>query len=191
MSDFYTIESCRYNPFYAELDYTTVPYGFERACYSSFFQLIDPYGTLAMGVTAESPEKYSDFMYMNGIPLVSDYMKSLFDDFGIDNVLYKRIILEHPVSLNQHECWLALPPAIACLDYERSTFMPFDDDMVESIAIDKRKAGRYDIFKISNRTNETVSTDTIILTEKFYSYLLDATEKNGKTLNGFYVNELY
>lgn len=191
MADFYTIDQCKYNPFYAEIDYSTVPYAFEDACYSSLFQLIDPYTPLAIGITEESPEKFSDFLYMQGIPLISDYMKSLFDDFGIDNVFYKRIILEHPVSLNQHECWLALPPAISCLDYEKSTFMPFDDDMVEDIVLDKRQIGRYDIFKISSRTNRTVSTDTIILTEKFYRYLTDTTEKTGKPLKGVYINELY
>ena len=191
MAEFYTIEPCRYNPFYAELDYKTIPYSFERACYSSFFQHIDPYKTLKLGVTPESPEKYSDFMYMKGIPLVSDYMRNIFYDFGIDNILYKKIILENPVSLNSYECWLALPPVIDCLDYERSSFMPYDNDMVEEIVIDSRKTGRYDIFKISDRKGQSASTDTIVLTEKLYRYIIDTSESDGRKLKGVYINELY
>ena len=191
MAEFYSIEPCKYNPFYAELDYRTIPYSFERACYSSFFQHIDPYTTLKLGVTPESPEKYSDFMYMKGIPLVSDYIRNLFYDSGIDNLLYKQIILEHPVSLNCHECWLALPPLIDCLDYEKSVFMPYDSDMVESIVIDRRKTGRYDIFKIADSTGRTASTDTIVMTEKQYRYIKETSERDGKVLKGIYINELY
>ena len=190
MSDFYYIKFCKYNPYYAELDPYEISQPFKNACYSSQFQYIDPNTPIRLITTKESPEVYADIMYRDAVPIISNYTKSLFDEFGIDNLLYKKVKLIHPISLNEHECWLALPPIIDCLNYDLSEFLPFDEESVEKPVIDENRIGRYDIFKIAKRHRHSASSTYIMLSERLYDFLINAQEQNGKKLEGVYINKL-
>lgn len=189
MSDFYTIASGRPYPYYAELESSSIPYKFQDACYNSLFQHIKPDEPMTLMVTEESEEVYADFMYVESVPLISERFRNLLDDFGIDNLLYKKIILKHPSTHNEYECWLALPPVIDCLDFDKSEFIPIIK-AVKKIVIDEKKVGRYDIFKIASEHARRAASNEIIITEKLHSYLLDVQEKQGFKLESVYMIKL-
>lgn len=113
---------------------------------------------------------WPDFIYENGIPLVSKRMKDFLVYNGIDYLFYKKIILKKDYSSEEHEYWLALPAKINCLNLENSII----DDLlgtVEHFVIDNKRVGRYEIFKLAGVTNlEIIITESLadkIKKEKF------------------------
>ena len=114
--------------------------------------------------------KNSEFQYIPskiGVLLLDENSGDSLPDFICD----QRVSLCRNKD-NLHESyWLAIPPRIDCIDFERSTI----DDMwntAEVISIDKDKIGNYHIFKLLKVVN-----DEIIIT----NFLKEQIEKKGFT----------
>ena len=100
-----------------------------------------------------------DFIYEKGIALISERFKSLLDECGVDYVFYKKIILSKVDYGWEEIFWLAIPPRIDCLDFDKSEISQFLHH-AEKICINSKRIGRYKIFKIAG-----ISNVDIILTE--------------------------
>lgn len=127
-------------------------------CAASEFQFFDKQ-PLYLEIDPSSGGECQDFIYENGVPLASDRLKEFFDAFGIDYLFYKRVILKISERGFEEPYWLALPPRIDCLNFEKSEI----DEVVnaaDEIVINSNRIGRYDIFKLLY-----VSNLEIILTE--------------------------
>ena len=166
MSDFYSLESDSGYWEYVSPDFSKLPSKFREACISSNFQYIDK-SPIKLEILENSGNIFPDFMYnvSESIPLISNRLKNIFDDFNIDNLLYKRVNLFKKSTNVENLYWLALPPRIDCLDYEHSTIDEIQNS-VDTIRINSNNAGIYDIFKILG-----VNNNEIIITKRFFEYL--------------------
>ena len=63
-------------------------------------------------------KKKINFIYENGIPLISQKFKSFLDENKVDNLFYKKLILK--TDREEKEYYLALPPKIDCLNLENT-----------------------------------------------------------------------
>ena len=109
----------------------------------------------------ESGNLCQDFIYDRGIPLVSEKVKDFFDEYGIDYLFYKKIILKKTTVGIEEPYWLALPPRIDCLNFEESEIDTFLNS-ADEIVINENKIGRYEIFKLGKVTNlEIVVTENL------------------------------
>jgi len=190
MSDFYIMWADD-SPDYISLDSDMIPIKFEDACFNSEFQHIFPKEKMTLELSEDSETIFPDFIYDEscGIPLISDKLKLIFDDFGIDNLVYQRIVLHQEDSGTDIECWLALPPKINCLNFKKSEFMESTGSVIEMV-IDKRKVGRYDIFKVSGKSSGLVAGAKIIVTKRLYDYLIGEKERTGLALENVYFTPL-
>lgn len=175
LSAFDVIESPFLYLCHDELD-TNIIYG----CKNSEFQYI-PSKIGEMILDDNSGDNVPDLIFdrMNCVPLISERLKSLFDELQIKNLYYQRVRLFRKRDNLQESYWLAVPPRIDCLDFEKSTI----DDMwntAEVISIDKDKIGNYLIFKLSKVVN-----DEIIVTD----YLKDQIEKKKFTSGIVFVSD--
>lgn len=135
-----------------------------RPCSMSEFQYLDK-TVVYWELDKDSGTVCQDFIYENGIPLISERLKEFFDGFGIDNLFYKKVILQKKDTGMEEPYYLALPPRINCLDFEKSEI----DEVLnaaDEIVIQGDKVGRYDIFKLAGVTNTE-----IIVTGKLASAL--------------------
>ena len=143
----------------SSLDFMKMP------CAMSEFQFLDR-TPISAEVDEDSGQECQDFICEFGIPLVSERLKDFFDRFGIDYLFYKKIVLTRTSIGMAEPYWLALPPRIDCLDFEKSEI----DDVLnaaDSIIIDSSRIGRYDIFKLSRVTNlEIITTEKLALALK-------------------------
>ena len=64
-----------------------------KACSLSEFQHLDR-NVCYSELDEESGNLCQDFIYDRGIPLVSEKVKDFFDEYGIDYLFYKKIILK-------------------------------------------------------------------------------------------------
>lgn len=106
--------------------------------------------------------EFPDFIvYMSRVPLVSEMLRQALDAAGVDNLFYKRVNLTCAVLGIVEPYWLALPPRIDCLDWEKCTVEETSPEFfpcwaktfkVSSIAIDDEKTGNYRIFKLPPNT---------------------------------------
>ena len=125
-----------------------VPREIKRGVKDSEFQFLNH-----REIVVELEDTYgTDFpdliMAENYVPFVSTKLKQLFDTWGIDNLYYKKIVLNLSGYDISEVYWLALPPRIDCLDPEKS----FDKELeiCNKIIILPDKVGNYDIFKLLN-----------------------------------------
>ena len=100
-----------------------------------------------------------DFIYERGIALISERFKNFLDECIVDYIFYKKIILSKTDCGWEEIFWLAIPPRINCLDFDKSEISHFLHH-AEKICINPKRIGCYKIFKISG-----VSNVDIILTE--------------------------
>ena len=147
----------------------------ERACLNSEFQFLDK-APLNVEISDEGGLYFPDFILSGTIPLISTAVKRVFESFGVDYVFFKPINLTSTELGRNENFWLALPPRINCLDWERSIIETEDNKFAPPIElireakkffIDENQIGRYDIFKLAGVVNQE-----IIVTEK----LKDALE---------------
>lgn len=137
----------------------------QKPCAMSEFQHLDK-DTIYIEADRESGNLCPDFIYEQGVPIISESVKSFFDSYGIDYLFYKKIILKKSDIGMEEPYWLALPPRINCLNFEKSEIDDFLN-AADEIVIDSRKIGRYDIFKLSGVTNlEIIITEKLALALK-------------------------
>lgn len=175
MREYYTLEAS-----INVSDYVRVKTGtkeFVKACQMSEFQFLDS-SPMSIEVDDDSGKIFQDFMYDNGVPLISDKLKECFDELGVDYLMYKKIILTKRNLGIEEIYWLALPPRINCLNREESEI---DEllNVAEEIVINEDKVGRYDIFKLAG-----VGNLDVIVTEKV------ASELRKEKFIGLHINTL-
>lgn len=153
----------------------------ERACLNSEFQFLDK-STLTAEISDEGGLQFPDFILCGVIPLVSTEVKRVLENFGADYIFFKPIRLTAAELGRVEEFWLALPPRINCLDWERSTIEVEDNEFLppvelireaKKIFIDENQIGRYDIFKLAGVVNQE-----IIVTERLKNALEVANLEN-------------
>lgn len=157
-----------------------VPREIKRGVKDSEFQFLNH-----REIVVELEDTYgTDFpdliMAENYVPFVSTKLKQLFDTWGIDNLYYKKIVLNLSGYDISEVYWLALPPRIDCLDPEKS----FDKELeiCNKIIILPDKVGNYDIFKLLN------GNDEIIITEKIKKFM--TRELESQNIQGIVIKEI-
>ena len=157
-----------------------VPREIKRGVKDSEFQFLNH-----REIVVELEDTYgTDFpdliMAENYVPFVSTKLKQLFDTWGIDNLYYKKIVLNLSGYDISEVYWLALPPRIDCLDPEKS----FDKELeiCNKIIILPDKVGNYDIFKLLN------GSDEIIITEKIKKFM--TRELESQNIQGIVIKEI-
>lgn len=157
---------------YIFLDSEKVPDDLKYGCRRSEFQYI-PKDLSVLEADISCGGRLPDFMYdpENYIPLISDRLKNLFDDMDIRNLFYRRVKIIKKGESFSESYWLAVPPRIDCIDYEKSVIDELFNE-TEILAIDEYKTGNYEIFKVSGAADSQ-----IIVTEK----LKNTVEKYGFT----------
>ncbi len=149
----------------------------KRGCLNSEFQFLDK-APLEVGVVDEGGIEFPDFIYQNHIPLISDRFKAVLDKLQIDNLFYKKIYITCEITGAREIYWLALPPRINCLNYDKSIVNEVLG-YAEEIVIDGNNVGNYHIFKLQGVSNQEIyiTKDLKEILEKqnlegvvFYSY---------------------
>ena len=180
MNGFYSLKSDVDYWEYIIPDYSKLPLSLRNACINGEFQYIDRL-PITLEVLESSGDIFPDFIYnpIEEVPLISDELKNIFNNFGIDNLFYKQITLVKKSIAKEKVYWLALPPRIDCINFELSCL---DEvlNTVSNISICEEKVGYYNIFKLSNVVNSE-----IIVTQKFYEYL-----SGFDSLESLYLNPL-
>ena len=149
------------------------------ACQESSFQFLD-HKPLTVNIAEDGGLIFPDFIYSNGIPLISPAFKRIMDSLGVDNLFYKTIYLDY-VPLGKHEPYiLALPPRIKAVRQEYMKLMDeFGDESegqelikdnygVARYKINASAVGNYRIFKLA----DVWDTDIIVTQE-----LMEAVSK--------------
>ena len=162
MSDYYVLDSSRnIEEFVSAIDGTT---NIAKPCQLSEFQFFDA-NPIKIEVDDSSGRVFQDFIYDNGVPLISDRMKECLALLGVDYLFYKKILLTKR-NLGVGEIyWLALPPRINCLNRDESEI---DEllNVADEIVINDDKVGRYEVFKLAG-----VGNLEIIISKKIASAL--------------------
>lgn len=154
------------------------------ACQTSSFQFLD-HRPLTVRIAEDGGLTFPDFLYDDGIPLISLGFKRLLDALGVDNLFYKPIDLTY-APLGRHEPYmLALPPRIRAVRKEYMRLMDADGDESEGWELRKDEygvahyrinasaVGNYRIFKLA----DVWDTD-IIVTHEVKEAVCSATLHN-------------
>ena len=167
---------------YVRLDDGIFSEKFLNACSDSEFQHLDR-TPLEVEISLDGGLEFPDFiLYENVVPLVSEKMRRVFENCGVDNLFYKPITLTlNNLGLAEHY-HLALPPRINCLDtsseieIEQNEYALPEELLktVTKIVIDAEKIGRYKIFKLPPFFTNT----EIIITESLKNVLENAALSN-------------
>ena len=97
-----------------------VPSDIRRGAVNSEFQFLD-HKEERIEIEDSGGTEFPDLIIAeNYVPMISNKLKRLFDCWGIDNLFYKKLILQMSEYDIQEHYWLALPPRIDCLDPEKS-----------------------------------------------------------------------
>lgn len=108
------------------------------------------------------------------IPLLSDKLKKILDENGVDYFFYKPIYLKHPLTQNRDLYWLSLAPQIDCVNWENSKY---EDALalknLIKFQIKEELTGRFEIFKLKKVQNQFM-----IVNEKF-KQILETKDLNG------------
>ena len=180
--DFYTMyaEACVEN--YVQL--TDGLQSLQRGCLNSEFQYLDK-KPLTVEVSEDGGTEFPDFILTglgNCIPLISDKFKRLLDGLYINNLFYKQVYLTISSLGIKESYWLALPPRIRCLDYERSVIEKEDNEYLpekelirgaKDIVINSAAVGNYQIFRLADVVNQD-----IVVVDKLKSALSKADLEN-------------
>ena len=87
----------------------------ETACQMSEFQFLTT-KAVTIEVDEDSGRIFQDFIYDNGVPVMSDRMKEYMDKLEVDYLFYKKLILTKKELGIEEVYWLALPQRIKCLN---------------------------------------------------------------------------
>lgn len=156
-----------------------VPPEIKRGAIDSEFQFLD-HKEISIELEDCYGTDFPDFiMAENYVPMISGILKQKFDSWGIDNLFYKKVKLKMSDYDIEEQYWLALPPRIDCLDYERS--IDEELEICTRIVILPNKVGNYDIFKV------TGGNDAVIITERLCRLLVE--ELNAQTIEGIVIKE--
>ena len=97
-------------------------------------------------------------IYNYDLPLISLRMKEILDDFKVENIFYKPVILigQHDKSYFQYYVPIIKP--IDCVKWEKSSYKDNGEgrpkDITGGFVIDENMAGNFKIFKIKDVLNE-------------------------------------
>lgn len=130
---------------------------FSDACCASEFQFLDR-EPISVEVAPDSGNVCQDIIIENHVPLISERLKAIFDEHGVDNLFYKKVILTKEDIGMKEIYWLALPPRINCLNRRKSSFKEEGEINSQAIKIEiiDRKVGNYKIFKLDNIRNAEI-----------------------------------
>ena len=142
------------------------------ACQASEFQFLD-HKPVTVNIAEDSGLTFPDFLYNDGIPLISPTFKRILDSMGVDNLFYKTIYLDYN-PLGRHEPYImALPPRIRAVRQDYMRLMDEDGDEGEGKELIKDEygiarykvnasaVGNYRIFKLA----DVWDTDIIVTGE--------------------------
>ncbi len=122
-------------------------------CWSSEFQFLNK-EPVEIELSNNIIHNWPDFIFDGVVPLISERLKDVFDEHGIDYLFFKKVLLKQSHRGVKELYWLALPARINCLNESESVF---DDGCAEEkVVINPTKIGRYDIFKISSIKNPDI-----------------------------------
>lgn len=131
------------------------------ACQTSSFQFLD-HKPMIIEIAEDGGLTFPDFLYHDGVPLISRAFKRILDAQGVDNLFYKPIDLVDAATGIHEEYTLALPPRIRAV---REAYMRLlDEDGGESegkelikdeygtarYRINASAVGNYRIFKLAD-----------------------------------------
>lgn len=125
----------------------------KKGCRFSEFQYLDR-KIINIEISDNGGIEFQDFLLIDNIPIISNKFKNVFEKNGVDNLFFKQINLTMNSVGIKEIYWLALPPRINCLVFDKSEFD--DCNYAEKIVIDDECIGNYKIFKISNVTNQEI-----------------------------------
>lgn len=130
----------------------------KKGCYKSEFQYLDR-KPIEVSVSPEGGTIFPDFLlYRDYVPLISERFRQFMDNFGVDNLFYKPVILSDKELGLREMYWLALPPRIVCLnlaksiiEVENNEYEKDDNKFREAIkiVINPKCVGNYKIFKLA------------------------------------------
>ena len=129
-----------------------------RGCSYSEFQYLD-HSPMECQVLEEGGVEYPDYLPQGNIPLVSSRFRQVLEAQQVDNLFYKPVLLIEAATGERTQYYLALPPAIACLDEEASILegLPEPGSSLPDLARVKAvrpvilaaNVGNYRIFRIA------------------------------------------
>ena len=130
------------------------------ACQTSSFQFLD-HAPLAVEISEDGGMTFPDFLYNDGIPLVSYAFKRVLDTQGVDNLFYKPIDLVDAATGIHEEYTLALPPRIRAVRKEDMHFeeeyeaweLNTDEYGIPRYKINALAVGNYRMFKLADVWN--------------------------------------
>lgn len=125
----------------------------KKGCRFSEFQYLDR-KIINIEISDNGGIEFQDFLLIDNIPIISNKFKNILEKNGVDNLFFKQINLTMNSVGIKEIYWLALPPRINCLVFDKSEFD--DCNYAEKIVIDDECIGNYKIFKISNVTNQEI-----------------------------------
>lgn len=98
-----------------------------------------------------------DFLYHEGILLVSDRVKEFFDSKDMDYFFYKEAILQSKSLSIYERFWIVVPPRIDCVDMSKCEINLDSYDYLngiipmfecENILLSEKLIGRFTMFKV-------------------------------------------
>ena len=131
------------------------------ACQTSSFQFID-HKPMTVEIAEDGGLTFPDFLYNDGVPLISRTFKRILDAQGVDNLFYKPIDLVDAATGIHEEYTLALPPRIRAVREAYMRLLDEDGDESEGkelmkdeygialYRINASAVGNYRIFKLAD-----------------------------------------
>lgn len=131
------------------------------ACQTSSFQFID-HKPMTVEIAEDGGLTFPDFLYNDGVPLISRSFKRILDAQGVDNLFYKPIDLVDAATGIHEEYTLALPPRIRAVREAYMRLLNEDGDKSEGkelikdeygiahYRINASAVGNYRIFKLAD-----------------------------------------
>lgn len=131
------------------------------ACQTSSFQFID-HKPMTVEIAEDGGLTFPDFLYNDGVPLISRAFKRILDAQGVDNLFYKPIDLVDAATGIHEEYTLALPPRIRAVREAYMRLLDEDGDDSEGkelmkdeygtarYRINASAVGNYRIFKLAD-----------------------------------------
>ena len=142
-----------------------------RGCINSEFQFLDKQPLEVELSETEGGLVFPDFILAGTdgcVPLMSEKMKRLMEQYGVDNLFYKRVYLTFASVGIREPYWLALPPRINCLDFENIKKEEMTEEEVEGlmpwermrevnvVKIIPSNVGNYKVFRLAEVVNQHI-----------------------------------
>ncbi len=138
------------------------------------YQFLDK-SEITAGLSKDSGFEIPDFVTINGIHIISDYLKQILEKEMLDYIFYKKInLIDEKYGIHE-KFWITVVPRIDCLDIKKSEVKcewDFEDGLVpvlraERIEIISKMVGRYKMFRIFG-----VEDNNIYITGGLYNKLI-------------------